>query len=126
MRSDRPTGRYRRKSDALPPADKADPAAALSELYSRQVGTVHAWFHRRPEWVASDVTVIQASARERMGLPLDLATEDGYVEVENRLSPCVALERQSAPPSRARARGRDPARARHHSAAPPASLVITR
>lgn len=37
---------------------------------------------------------IEASARQRMGLPLDLATEDGYVEEEDRLSPCVALEQQ--------------------------------
>ena len=135
MRSDRPTGRYRRKSDASLPGDDADPAAAFSELYSRHVGSVHAWFHRRLEWAASDLTAetltrawlahtrfrderegsalpwllgiaanvladtvrrnrSEASARERMGLPLDLATEDGYVEAENRLSPCVALERR--------------------------------
>jgi RNA polymerase sigma-70 factor (ECF subfamily) len=37
---------------------------------------------------------IETSARRRMGLPLDLATEDGYAEVENRLSPSAALEQQ--------------------------------
>ena len=115
--------------------DDRDPAGAFSELYSRHVGTVHAWFHRRLEWAASDLTAetltrawlsrerfrddrdgsalpwllgiaanvladtvrhnrIEASARERLGLPLDLATEDGYVEVEDRLSPCLSLQRQ--------------------------------
>jgi RNA polymerase sigma-70 factor, ECF subfamily len=37
---------------------------------------------------------IETRARERLGLPLDLATEDGFTEVEERLSPRVALERQ--------------------------------
>ena len=135
MQSDRPTGRYERRSDASLLRDDRDPAGAFSELYARHVGTVHAWFRRRLEWAASDLTAetltrawlsrerfrddregsalpwllgiganvladtvrrdrIEASARERMGLPLDLATEDGYVEVEDRLSPCAALERQ--------------------------------
>jgi RNA polymerase sigma-70 factor, ECF subfamily len=135
MQSDRPTGRYERRSDAWLLRDGGDPAAAFSELYSRHVGAVHAWFRRRLEWAASDLTAetltrawlsrdrfrddregsalpwllgiaanvladtirrnrIEASARQRMGLPLDLATEDGYVEVDDRLSPCVALERQ--------------------------------
>ena len=31
--------------------------------------------------------------RERLGLPLDLAREDGYSEVEERLSPRLTLER---------------------------------
>jgi RNA polymerase sigma-70 factor, ECF subfamily len=135
MQSGRPTGRYERRSDASLLSDDRDPAGAFSELYSRHVGTVHAWFRRRLEWAASDLTAetltrawlsrerfrddrdgsalpwllgiganvladtvrrnrIEASARARMGLPLDLATEDGYVQVEDRLSPCVALERQ--------------------------------
>jgi RNA polymerase sigma-70 factor (ECF subfamily) len=34
---------------------------------------------------------IDTRARERMGLPLDLATEDGYADVEARLSPALAL-----------------------------------
>lgn len=34
---------------------------------------------------------IEAQARERLGLPLDLAHEDGFTEVEQRLSPRVAL-----------------------------------
>jgi RNA polymerase sigma-70 factor, ECF subfamily len=37
---------------------------------------------------------IETRARERLGLPLDLATEDGFTEVEERLSPRRALERQ--------------------------------
>jgi RNA polymerase sigma-70 factor (ECF subfamily) len=37
---------------------------------------------------------IETRARERLGLPLDLAYEDGYREVEQRLSPRVALARQ--------------------------------
>jgi len=34
---------------------------------------------------------VETAARERLGLPLDLASEDGYVAVEHRLSPRVAL-----------------------------------
>src|ERR1022692_3355295 len=34
---------------------------------------------------------IETRARERLGLPVDLAHEDGYTEVEPRLSPRVAL-----------------------------------
>jgi len=34
---------------------------------------------------------IETRARERLGLPVDLAHEDGYAEVEQRLSPRVAL-----------------------------------
>jgi RNA polymerase sigma-70 factor (ECF subfamily) len=34
---------------------------------------------------------IESRARERLGLPLDLAHEDGYVAVEERLSPRRAL-----------------------------------
>ena len=37
---------------------------------------------------------VETRARERLGLPLDLATEDGFTEVEDRLSPRVTLERQ--------------------------------
>src|ERR1700743_2217589 len=33
----------------------------------------------------------ETRARERLGLPLDLAAEDGYTEVEQRLSPRAAL-----------------------------------
>lgn len=36
---------------------------------------------------------IETRARERLGLPLDLATDDGYTEVERRLSPRLALRR---------------------------------
>jgi RNA polymerase sigma factor (sigma-70 family) len=37
---------------------------------------------------------IETRARERLGLPLDLAAEDGFTEVEERLSPRLALEHQ--------------------------------
>ena len=37
---------------------------------------------------------IETRARQRLGLPLDLATEDGFTEVEDRLSPRLALQRQ--------------------------------
>lgn len=40
---------------------------------------------------------VETEARERLGLPLDLASEDGYLEVEDRLAPretlAAALER---------------------------------
>jgi len=36
---------------------------------------------------------VETRARERLGLPLDLAGEDGYSDVEERLSPRLALER---------------------------------
>jgi RNA polymerase sigma-70 factor (ECF subfamily) len=36
---------------------------------------------------------IESRARERLGLPIDLAMEDGYAEVDERLSPRLALER---------------------------------
>jgi RNA polymerase sigma-70 factor (ECF subfamily) len=34
---------------------------------------------------------VETRARERLGLPLDLAAEDGYARVEDRLSPRIAL-----------------------------------
>jgi len=36
---------------------------------------------------------VETRARERLGLPLDLARDDCYSEVEERLSPRLALER---------------------------------
>lgn len=36
---------------------------------------------------------VETRARERLGLPLDLARDDGYAEVEERLSPRLMLER---------------------------------
>ena len=36
---------------------------------------------------------VETRARERLGLPLDLASEDGFTAVEERLSPRDALER---------------------------------
>jgi len=115
---------------------EADPAA-FGELYSRHVGAVYRWFHRRIEWAASDLTAetfarawlarsrfrderdgsalpwllgiaanllaeavrrdrIETRARKRLGLPLDLATEDGFTEAEDRLSPREALARELA------------------------------
>jgi RNA polymerase sigma-70 factor (ECF subfamily) len=37
---------------------------------------------------------IETRARKRLGLPLDLGADDGYTEVEQRLSPRLALRRQ--------------------------------
>ena len=37
---------------------------------------------------------IESRARERLGLPLDLAAEDGFTEVEDRLSPRLLLDGQ--------------------------------
>ena len=34
---------------------------------------------------------VQTRARERLGLPVDLAAEDGYANVDERLSPRLAL-----------------------------------
>lgn len=105
---------------------------AFSELYRRHAATVHAWFRRRLDWAASDLTAetfaqawlsrrrfrderagsalpwllgiarnvlrdsarrdrIETKARAKLGLPLDLATEDGFADVEERLSPRRAL-----------------------------------
>ena len=36
---------------------------------------------------------VEIRARKRLGLPLDLAVEDGFVRTEERLSPRVALEK---------------------------------
>lgn len=106
--------------------------AAFAELYGRHVSTVHAWFRRRLEWAAADLTAetfaqawlsrrrfrdethgsalpwlfgiarnvaresarrdaVETRSRRRLGLPTDLASEDGYAAVEERLSPRVAL-----------------------------------
>src|ERR1700744_862918 len=48
---------------------------------------------------------IETRARRRLGLPLELGTEDGYVEVERRLSPSRALlaQLQSLAPHERRA-----------------------
>ena len=110
---------------------RADPAA-FAELYRRHVQAVHAWFRRRLEWAAADLTAetfarawlsrrrfrdrrggsalpwllgiagnvlresarrdrIETRARQKLGLPTDLAREDGYERVEARLSPRRAL-----------------------------------
>jgi RNA polymerase sigma-70 factor, ECF subfamily len=39
---------------------------------------------------------IETRARKRLGLPLDLATEDGFTEAEDRLSPREALAQELA------------------------------
>jgi RNA polymerase sigma-70 factor (ECF subfamily) len=107
-------------------------ASAFAELYRRHVRRVHAWFARRIEWAAADLTAetfarawirrggfrdqhdgwalpwllgiahnvlresarrdrIESHARERLGLPVDLAEEDGYAAIEERLSPRLEL-----------------------------------
>jgi RNA polymerase sigma-70 factor (ECF subfamily) len=122
------------RTDAeLMQAAEAD-ESAFAELYGRHVSTVHAWFRRRLEWAANDLTAetfaqawlsrrrfrdqaegsalpwllgiarnvaresarqnaVESRARRRLGLPTDLASEDGYAAVEERLSPRVALAR---------------------------------
>jgi len=37
---------------------------------------------------------VETRSRERLGLPLDLATDDGFEEVDRRLSPYLALDEQ--------------------------------
>jgi len=107
-------------------------ATAFGELYRRHVSAVHAWFRRRLDWAASDLTAeafaqawlsrrsfrdeadgsalpwlfgiaravarecarqneVETRARRRLGLPTDLASEDCYAAVEERLSPRAAL-----------------------------------
>jgi RNA polymerase sigma factor (sigma-70 family) len=122
------------RSDAeLMRASAAD-ASAFAELYGRHASTVHAWFRRRLEWAANDLTAetfaqawlsrqtfrdeaegsalpwlfgiarnvaresarrdaVETQARRRLGLSTDLASEDGYAAVEERLSPPAALAR---------------------------------
>ena len=112
-------------------AAEAD-AGAFAELYRRHAASVHAWFRRRLEWAAADLTAetfaqawlsrprfrdeaegsafpwllgiarnvaresarrdaVETRARRRLGLPTDLASEDGYAAVEERLSPRAPL-----------------------------------
>jgi RNA polymerase sigma-70 factor (ECF subfamily) len=119
-------------TDAQLLAAADDDASAFGELYRRHVCRVHAWFARRLEWAAADLTAetfarawtrrrrfrdehdgwalpwllgiahnvlresarrdrIESRARERLGLPLDLAEDDGYTAVDERLSPRIAL-----------------------------------
>jgi RNA polymerase sigma factor (sigma-70 family) len=125
---DNSTGR----TDAQLIRDSNSDAAAFGELYRRHSLEIYAWFRRRIEWAASDLTAetfaqawlsrkrfrpeladsafpwllgvarnvlresarrqrIETRARERLGLPLDLAAEEGYASVEERLSPGAAL-----------------------------------
>jgi RNA polymerase sigma-70 factor (ECF subfamily) len=48
---------------------------------------------------------IETRAREKLGLPLDLASEDGYIDVDRRLSPRTALAEalEQLPPHERRA-----------------------
>jgi RNA polymerase sigma factor (sigma-70 family) len=119
-------------SDAELLAAAEHDASAFGELYRRHVRRVHAWFVRRIEWAAADLTAetfarawvrrrgfrdehdgwalpwllgiahnvlresarrdrIESRARERLGLPLGLAEDEGYAAVEERLSPRLAL-----------------------------------
>jgi RNA polymerase sigma-70 factor (ECF subfamily) len=105
---------------------------AFGELYRRHAPAVFAWFQRRLEWAAADLTAetfaqawlsrrrfrderdgsalpwllgiarnvlrdsarrdrIETGARAKLGLPLDLASEDGFADVEERVSPRRAL-----------------------------------
>jgi RNA polymerase sigma factor (sigma-70 family) len=121
-----------KRADPMLIPDAASDEAAFSELYRRHSLEIYAWFRRRIEWAASDLTAetfaqawlsrrhfradladsafpwllgvarnvlresarrqrIETRARERLGLPLDLAAEDGYASVEERLSPGAAL-----------------------------------
>jgi RNA polymerase sigma-70 factor, ECF subfamily len=111
--------------------ERAD-AEGFGELYRRHATNVYAWFRRRLEWAAADLSAetfarawlsrrrfrnqrdgsalpwllgiahnvlresaqrdrIETRARAKLGLPLDLAAEDGYTDVEQRLSPRRAL-----------------------------------
>jgi RNA polymerase sigma factor (sigma-70 family) len=122
------------RTDAQLIHDSASDEAAFGELYRRHSLEIYAWFRRRIEWAASDLTAetfaqawlsrkryradladsafpwllgvarnvlresarrqqIETRARERLGLPLDLAAEEGYASVEERLSPRAALAR---------------------------------
>jgi RNA polymerase sigma-70 factor (ECF subfamily) len=121
----------RDRTDAQLIAEAAD-ASAFAELYRRHAPAIFAWFRRRLEWAAADLTAetfaqawlsrrrfrderdgsalpwllgiarnvlhasarrdrIETRARAKLGLPLDLAAEDGYADVEARLSPRQAL-----------------------------------
>jgi Sigma-70, region 4 len=78
-------------------------SAAFAEIYSRHVVVIHRWFAAMdqccPGYLASPGTLadaarsdrIESRARARLGLPVDLALEDGYAEVEQRLSPRLLL-----------------------------------
>jgi RNA polymerase sigma factor (sigma-70 family) len=120
------------RTDAQLIRDSASDEAAFGELYRRHSLEIYAWFRRRIEWAASDLTAetfaqawlsrkrfradladsafpwllgvarnvlresarrqrIETRARERLGLPLDLAAEEGYASVEERLSPRAEL-----------------------------------
>lgn len=119
------------RTDAQLLRDGGDPGA-FAELYRRHVETLYAWFRRRLEWAAADLTAetfaqawlsrrrfrdersgsalpwllgiarnvlrdsvrrdrVETRARAKLGLPLDLAAEDGYARVDERLSPRTAL-----------------------------------
>jgi RNA polymerase sigma factor (sigma-70 family) len=105
-----------RVSDAQLIAHAGDGPAGFSELYTRHAAEVHAWLSLSRDrfqdthegsalpWllgIARNVLLetaradrIETRARERLGLPLDLATEDGFTEVEDRLSPRLLLDGQ--------------------------------
>jgi RNA polymerase sigma factor (sigma-70 family) len=125
-------GKLSERTDAELIRDSASDEAAFGELYRRHSLEIYAWFRRRIEWAASDLTAetfaqawlsrkrfraeladsafpwllgvarnvlresarrqrIETRARERLGLPLDLAAEEGYDSVEERLSPREGL-----------------------------------
>jgi RNA polymerase sigma-70 factor (ECF subfamily) len=60
-------------------------------------GSALPWLHGIAANVLADAVRrdrIETRARERLGLPLDLASEDGYDDVERRLSPRLAVGRE--------------------------------
>jgi DNA-directed RNA polymerase specialized sigma24 family protein len=90
MQSDRPTGRYERRSDAWLLRDGG--GLSRDRFRDDRGGSALPWLLGIAANVLADTirrNRIEASARQRMGLPLGLATEDGYVEVEDRMSPCA-------------------------------------
>lgn len=60
-------------------------------------GSALPWLHGIAARLLADAARddrIETRARERLGLPLDLAADDGYADVEQRLSPRTALRNQ--------------------------------
>jgi len=125
------TDRGNERTDAQLLRESAD-GAAFAELYRRHAPIIHAWFRRRLDWAASDLTAetfaqawlsrrrfrderdgsalpwlfgiarnvarasarrdrIETKARAKLGLPVDLAAEDGFSRVDEELSPRPAL-----------------------------------
>lgn len=70
---------------------------ARSRFRDLRDGSALPWLHGIAAHVLADAVRrdrIETRARERLGLPLDLASEDGYDDVERRLSPRLAVGRE--------------------------------